>query len=233
MRGVNLETLGKRIRGRRERRGLKQADLAAALRVTPQAVSKWERGENAPDISVLVPLSRLLDVSVEWLLGGAPAERETFDAVVLVTGVLDFATRADALTPAAIAAWMNGMFVTLTDVVRQHDGVPVKYVGDGFLAFFTGAEMASRAVRAALRARALVAEPDLSIALSTGPIYLGSIGHPDYATPDILGATVNTAFMMLRSRGVVVDEVLAATAIDGVRFQPRHDGHYTPEEETP
>jgi len=36
---------------------------------------------------VLVPLSRLLDVSVEWLLGGSPIERETFEAVVMVTTV--------------------------------------------------------------------------------------------------------------------------------------------------
>ena len=65
---MDLGQLGARIKKRREARGLKQADLASALRVTPQAVSKWELGENAPDIVVLVPLSRLLDVSVEVTL---------------------------------------------------------------------------------------------------------------------------------------------------------------------
>lgn len=230
---MDLDELGKRIRSRRERRGLKQSDLAAALRVSPQAVSKWERGENAPDITVLVPLSQLLDVSVEWLLGGSVAERETFEAVVFATGVGDFAKRVEQMSPAAVAAWTNGMFVTLTEALRHFDGVPVKYVGDGFLGFFTGADMYGRAVRAALRARALVSEPTLAVALSAGEIYLGSIGHPDYATPDILGATVNAAFMALPACAghVGADDTVASVAIDGIRFHQR-DGFFEPEETT-
>ena len=33
--------------------------------------------------------------------------------------------------------------------------------------------------------------------LSTGEIYLGSVGHPDYARPDIMGDVVNIAFLTL------------------------------------
>jgi class 3 adenylate cyclase len=192
---MDLGELGARIRKRREERGLKQADLASALRVTPQAVSKWERGENAPDIVVLVPLSRLLDVSVEWLLGGSPIERETFDAVVMVTSVRGYAERSRNESPRALAAWINGVHHTVTEAIRHFDGVPVKYVGDGALAFFSGAGLSERAARAALRVRDLLA--DVAVALHRGPIYLGRIGHDDYAALDILGATVNTAFMVL------------------------------------
>ena len=53
---MNLSQLGERVRSRRERLRLRQADLAAALRVSAQAVSNWERGENAPDLSVLAGL---------------------------------------------------------------------------------------------------------------------------------------------------------------------------------
>lgn len=67
------EKLGQRLRERRERSGLSQREVAEALQVSPQAVSKWERGESAPDIGLLVPLCRLLDVSVERLSrGGSP-----------------------------------------------------------------------------------------------------------------------------------------------------------------
>jgi class 3 adenylate cyclase len=194
---MDLGELGARIKRRRETRGLKQADVAAALRVSPQAVSKWERGENAPDIVVLVPLARLFDVSVEWLLGGAPVERETFEGVVLVTTVRGFAERAQLAGPSDTAAWINGLHYTITETVRRFDGVPVKYVGDGFLAFFSGATMNERAVRAALAARNLIEGEALGIALHRGPIYLGRIGHPDYAALDILGAAVNTAFLVL------------------------------------
>lgn len=194
---MNLSELGARIRGRREKRGLKQADLAAAVRVTPQAVSKWERGENAPDISILVPLAHLLDVSVEWLLGGAPAERETFEAVVFATALDGFAARAAGTAPGGLAAWVNGLHLTVTEALRAFDGVPVKYVGDGFLGFFSGAEQAERATQAALRAVDLVDRAGLRVALAKGPVFLGTLGHPDYSAPDILGEAVNTAFMML------------------------------------
>lgn len=194
---MDLGELGARIKKRREARGLKQADVAAALRVSPQAVSKWERGENAPDIVVLVPLSRLFDVSVEWLLGGALTERETFDGVVWLTAVQGFAERSRALGPRETAAWINGLHFTITETVRGFDGVPVKYLGDGFLAFFSGPAMNERAVRAALRARALIDSEQLGVVMHRGPIYLGRIGHPDYAALDILGAAVNTAFLLL------------------------------------
>jgi class 3 adenylate cyclase len=192
---MDLGELGSRIKKRREARGLRQADLASALRVSPQAVSKWERGENAPDIVVLVPLARLLDVSVEWLLGGSPIERETFEAVVMVTTVRGYAERSQAESPRALAAWINGLHHTVTEATRHFDGVPVKYVGDGALAFFSGPGLSERAVRSALRVRGLL--KDVVVALHQGPIYLGRIGHADYAALDILGAAVNTAFMVL------------------------------------
>lgn len=131
---MDVEALGARIKHRREARSLRQADLASALRVTPQAVSKWERGENAPDIVVLVPLARLLDVGVGWLLGGSPTERETFEAIVMVTSVRGYAERSQVESPRSLAAWINGLHHTVTEVMRHFDGVPVKYVGDGALA---------------------------------------------------------------------------------------------------
>jgi class 3 adenylate cyclase len=207
---MDLGELGARIKKRREVRGLRQADLASALRVTPQAVSKWERGENAPDIVVLVPLSRLLDVSVEWLLGGSPIERETFEAVVMVTTVRGYSERSQAESPRALAAWINGLHHTVTEAMRHFDGVPVKYVGDGALAFFSGPGLGERAARSALRMRDLL--EGLVVALHRGPIYLGRIGHDDYAALDILGATVNTAFMVLPHVAARCPSRLGATA---------------------
>jgi class 3 adenylate cyclase len=221
---VDLGELGGRIKKRREARGLRQADLAGALRVSPQAVSKWERGENAPDIVVLVPLARLLDVSVEWLLAGGPVERETFEAVVLVTTIAGYAARSRAESPRALAAWINGIHYTVTEALRHFDGVPVKYLGDGALGFFAGAGMEERACRAALRMRDLV--DSLSAAMHKGPIYLGTIGHPDHASLDILGATVNTAFLILPhvaercpSR-VAASSTLASSLPESIEAQP-------------
>ncbi len=54
----------------RKEKKLTQKDLAEALGVTDKAVSKWERGLGYPDISLLQPLSSLLDISVNELLTG-------------------------------------------------------------------------------------------------------------------------------------------------------------------
>jgi class 3 adenylate cyclase len=194
---MNLKKLGDRIKERRTRLRLTQADVANALQISAQAVSKWERGENAPDISILVALARLLGVSVEWLLGETSPEKDTFEATVFCTSVNGFAERAASMPPRDLAAWANVICYSVTEAVRHFDGVPVKYVGDGFLGFFSGGNHADRAVSAARHAVSLAEGVDLVIALHTGEIYLGTIGHPEYASPDILGSTVNTAFLAM------------------------------------
>lgn len=194
---MNLDDLGLRIRRRREVRGLKQSDLAHALQVSAQAVSKWERGENAPDIAALVDLARLLEVSTDWLLGGDRPASDTFPATVFCTDVSGFAERARSLAPRDLAAWANGVFHLITEAVLRYEGVPVKYVGDGFLGFFSGPGHADRALAAALHVKTVLPAERIGVTVHSGPIYLGAIGHRDYARPDIMGETVNTAFLLL------------------------------------
>lgn len=51
----------------RKKKGLTQLEMAGALFVTPQAVSKWERGESLPDISLVPKLAQLFQVSISAL----------------------------------------------------------------------------------------------------------------------------------------------------------------------
>jgi len=60
----------------RKEKGMTQAELAAALGVTNKAVSKWETGEAMPETSLLLPLSRILGVTVDELLEGKRASSE-------------------------------------------------------------------------------------------------------------------------------------------------------------
>ena len=61
------ENMGKQIRSGRHRSALTQEKLAEALGVTPQAVSKWERGESLPDIALLPALSAALGLTLDEL----------------------------------------------------------------------------------------------------------------------------------------------------------------------
>jgi class 3 adenylate cyclase len=190
-----LSDLGQRIRARRERLGLKQHDLARALQVSPQAVSKWERGENGPDLAILGTLARVLGVSTDWLLGAYSTSLDVFDATVFASAVVGAYEKSRHMAAREFATWANGCFYQLTEVVLRHDGVPIKYMGDAFLAFFSGFEHRQRAVRAAALSRRLSSE-NLVIGLSSGEIYLGAMGHPDYARPDVMGEVVNVAFLV-------------------------------------
>ena len=48
---------------------LTQEDVAEYLGITPQSVSKWERGESYPDITLLPALANIFETSVDLLLG--------------------------------------------------------------------------------------------------------------------------------------------------------------------
>ena len=66
---MNFEEFGKKISNLRQNANLTQEELALRMGVTPQAISKWERGQSLPDISILSNLCRLLNVSSDLLLG--------------------------------------------------------------------------------------------------------------------------------------------------------------------
>ena len=69
------ETMGKIIKALRRQRGLTQEELAAAVGVTAQAVSKWENDTGMPDISQVVPLANFFGVKTDVLFGMAGEKR--------------------------------------------------------------------------------------------------------------------------------------------------------------
>ena len=61
--------LGKKIQTIRKNNNLSQSDLAEMLGVSRQSVSKWETGTATPEISKLIQISEMFDLSVDMILG--------------------------------------------------------------------------------------------------------------------------------------------------------------------
>ena len=62
------------IAKKRRERNISQRELAEFLHITDKAISKWERGLSFPDITVLIPLSDVLGVSLYDLLTGGGSD---------------------------------------------------------------------------------------------------------------------------------------------------------------
>ena len=79
----------------RRRRGWSQEDLAEWLNVARQSISRWESGRSAPDAANIVRLSRLFNVSTDWLLldeldlSDAPAELPEEEPPILEAEVVE------------------------------------------------------------------------------------------------------------------------------------------------
>jgi len=72
---MKAENVGNKIMSRRKALGMTQNELANLLHVTDGAVSKWERGINFPEVTLLEPLAKALNTTVIELLSLENADR--------------------------------------------------------------------------------------------------------------------------------------------------------------
>ena len=61
--------IAENLKALRKKKDMTQEDAAELLNVSPQSVSKWERGDTLPDITMLPALANLYQTSVDALLG--------------------------------------------------------------------------------------------------------------------------------------------------------------------
>ena len=67
---MNIEKIGKFIAFNRKKLNMTQEELGHKLGVTGKTVSRWETGNYMPDLSLLIPLSQTLNITLNELLQG-------------------------------------------------------------------------------------------------------------------------------------------------------------------
>lgn len=70
--------IGKFIASERKRKGYTQKQLSEKLGISDKTISKWERGNGFPEVSLLLPLCDELDIAVNELLSGERVSEEDY-----------------------------------------------------------------------------------------------------------------------------------------------------------
>ena len=102
----------------RHRSGMTQIGLAEKLNYSDKAVSKWERGESVPDISVLKNIADLFGVTVDYLISSGH-EDEPDDVIEVVVDEVAIKKKKRS------RAMITGMSVLLVWLVASVIFVPI------------------------------------------------------------------------------------------------------------
>lgn len=70
--------IGRFIAEERKRKGYTQKILSEKLGISDKTISKWERGNGFPEVSLLIPLCSELDITVNELLSGERVSEEQY-----------------------------------------------------------------------------------------------------------------------------------------------------------
>ena len=81
---MDLNKISNFIKTKRKELGITQDELAEKLFVTEKAISRWETGRGTPDISLLLPLSKELNIDVSELLNGEENKKIKNDVEQLI-----------------------------------------------------------------------------------------------------------------------------------------------------
>ena len=155
-------------------------------------------------------------VSGELSLGG-----DVREVSVLFCDIRGFTALTEKMPPREVIEMVNEHMTALTRVVKEHDGLVDKFVGDLLMALFgapvSHAHDALNAARCALR---MIAERDqlsqtsrhqlrVGIGLATGQVVAGCMGSLDRLNYTVLGERVNLAMRLCsqaRESEILIDQ---------------------------
>ncbi|MFL5322100.1 MAG: adenylate/guanylate cyclase domain-containing protein [Myxococcaceae bacterium] len=135
-----------------------------------------------------------------------PASREV---TILFTDIRDFTSLSEHLPPGEVLAFLDRYFGHMSQIVKGHDGVVNKFLGDGMLAVWgvpdRDALHAEKALKAALDMRKKLVEFNqertnegkptirMGIGIHTGLVAAGMLGGADQHEYTVIGDAVNLA----------------------------------------
>jgi adenylate cyclase len=192
-------------------------------------------------------LSRFLDASAAKRVRASAAGLKAGDGelkpmAIMFLDLRGFSLAAATLEPGRVIALLQEYQSRFVPIIEAAGGSVDKYLGDGILVSFGGAErLGSEAADAlgavpaliqagddwtAERARAGAAPLDVAIAITHGDVVHGVIGHDDRLEFTVIGDAVNLAAKLEKhakleqARVIATASLLARAKVQGARFAP-------------
>lgn len=116
----DTKKFGAYIAQERKNSGLTQSELADKLCLTRQAISKYELGDSFPDISILIQIAELFEITLDELVGsGSPTygESKIIKSNINVDNIVNLAPLVRPSTLGAFASKLNNEGIDITPIV--------------------------------------------------------------------------------------------------------------------
>ncbi len=132
-----------------------------------------------------------------------PGDHVQQDMTILLANVQAFAARSEHMTPQASFDFLNAYLGLVTPIIREHQGIVDRYLGDGIMALFSGT--ADRALQSAIAMQRAVTEYNrqlvkdgldpitIGVGLHTGSLMLGIIGDAQRLQGTVISEAVDLA----------------------------------------
>ncbi len=110
-------TIAKNIAELRKEAQMTQFELAEKLNYSDKAVSKWERGESVPDISVLKEIADMFSVTVDFLLEEEHSKKRSFTNNLRIK----MKNHSFIMGMSIVLVWLVALFVfVVLDMFREY-----------------------------------------------------------------------------------------------------------------
>ena len=182
-----------------------------------------------------VPPAYLRRIATEGLGSIRLGEADQQCVTILYCDVRGFTSLSERLNPSQLVAFLNRLLERINPLVNARQGVIDKFLGDGVLCIFEGADSAERAVACGVemlgavksfndeKDRPIDQAVQIGIGLHTGPVILGTIGSSDRMDSTVLGLTVNLAKRLEEAtKPLGVDMLISEEVVNRLRNEHTH-----------
>jgi len=143
---INLEVimyLAENLKSLRKEKNWTQEEMAEFIGVSPQSVSKWERGDTYPDITLLPSLANLFKVSIDALVGMNRINDEEARNLIFKTGQEHLTNGDDA---SAIDVYTNALKIFPNDYGMMSELALVLSLEDDYAKLKQAVELCERVI---------------------------------------------------------------------------------------